>query len=411
MKILISPAHTLLSPSYGSEVSCAYNIVARLAKRFGVQLDVVCGRANGLILPSYVRIFQVGFDRGDIINRALFYFKYFGVSKRLYESADVVHHMFPFGFRAGLNLLAIFGHLREKPFVIGPIQYPQEYSDVTDYEWVSGRRGLRAKLSYGLEGAIARSISQPISALHEITLGEAEALIFDSRKTLRLYEDLYSDLLKDKVLEVITPGVETEIFKYAPPAKKDYFEIMTVGYLLRRKGIQYLIEAMPLILREFKDVRLRIVGDGPFKGELVRLVKRLSLNDKVRYDGLIPRDELVKYYANCDVYVQPSLSEAFPSAIKEAMSVGRPVIATKVGFVEEHVIDGVNGFLVPREDVEKIANKVLLLLSDEGLRLKLSAKAREYAENNFDWDRIVKLWYCVYQRLLHDNGQKFIKTR
>jgi glycosyltransferase involved in cell wall biosynthesis len=141
------------------------------------------------------------------------------------------------------------------------------------------------------------------------------------------------------------------------------------------------------------------VGDGPFKGELVRLVKKLSLNDEVRFEGLVPRNELAKYYASCDVYVQPSLSETFPSTIREAMSVGRPVIATRVGFVEEHVIDGVNGFLVPRGDVEEIANKVLLLLSDEDLRLRMGAKAREYAERNFDWEEIVTNWHNIYQKL------------
>jgi glycosyltransferase involved in cell wall biosynthesis len=399
MKVLVSPAHTFLSPAYGSEASWAYNIVARLAKCFGVRLDVVCGKADCSALPSYVRAFEVSFDRGDLMNRALFYFRCYGVAKRLCENADVVHHMFPFGFRTGLNPLAVLGYLRKKPFIIGPIQYPQEYLDVTDYEWVSGKRGLRARLSYGLESVVAKLISQPISVLHELMLKEAEALIFDSRKTLRLYEGLYLDLLKGKVLEVIPPGVETETFKYAPPVKKDRFEIMTAGYLLRRKGIQYLIEAMPLILREFKDVRLRIVGDGPFKGELVRLVKRLSLDDKVRFEGFVPRSELAKYYANCDVYVQPSLSETFPSTIREAMSVGRPVIATEVGFVEEHVIDGVDGFLVPRGDVEEMANKVLLLLSDEDLRLRMGAKAREYAEKNFDWDKIVTMWYDLYSRL------------
>jgi glycosyltransferase involved in cell wall biosynthesis len=399
MKVLVSPAHTFLNPTYGSEVSWAYNIVTRLAKHFGVQLDAVCGKADGLTLPSCVRVFEVGFERGDSTNRALFYFRCYGMAKRLCGSADVVHHMFPFGFRVGFNPLAIFGRLKDKPFIIGPIQYPQEYSDVTDYEWVSGRRGLRAKLSYGLESAIAKSISQPIGVLHELTLREAEALVFDSRKTLRLYEGLYSDLLKGKVLEVIPPGVETETFKYAPPVKKDYFEIMTAGYLLKRKGIQYLIDAVPLILKEFKDVKVRIVGDGPLKSELVRLVKRLSLDDKVRFEGLVPRDELAKYYANCDVYVQPSLSETFPSTIREAVSVGRPVIATKVGFVEEHIIDGVNGFLVPKEDVEEIANKVLLLLSDEDLRLKMGAKAREYAERNFDWNKIATMWYNTYSKL------------
>jgi len=399
MKVLASPAQTFLDLSYGSEVSWAYNIMIRLAEDYGVKIYAICGEAADLHLPQNIRLFKVGFSKGDLLNRGLFTLRNYNLARRLVRGVDLVHHMFPFGFRTSFNPLAVFGRLREKPFIIGPIQYPQEYSDITDYEWLSGRRGLKARLSYSLENTIVKLISRPINILHEVTLKEAEALVFDSKKTLRLYDSLYPDLLRGKVLRVIPSGVETETFKYVPPVKKDYFEIMTAGYLLRRKGIQYLIEAMPLILRELKDVRLRIVGDGPFKGELMRLVKRLSLDDKVCFEGLVPRSELVKYYANCNVYVQSSLSETFPSTIREAMSVGRPVIATRVGFVEEHIIDGVNGFLVPRGGVEEIANKVLLLLSDEDLRLRMGAKVREYAERNFDWNKIVTMWYNTYSKL------------
>jgi len=399
MKVLITPAHISLNSSYGSEASLAYNIISRLAKSFNVQIDAVCSKRDKVILPFNVRVFEAGFDKGDLVNRGLFHFRCFSIARRLYKNADLIHHMFPFGFKAGFNLLAVFGYLKNKPFIIGPIQYPQEHSDVTDYMWVSGKRGMKAKIMYGLENAIAKPLSQPVSALHEATLGEAEALVFDSKKTLRLYSNLYSDLLRGKLLKVIPPGVETEMFRYAPLIEKGYFEIMTAGYLLKRKGIQYLIEAMPLVLREFKNVRLRIVGDGPFKQELNRLVKKLSLNNVVSFEGLVARDELVNYYARCDVYVQPSLSETFPSTVREAMSVGRPVIATDVGFVEEHVIDGVNGFLVPKENSEAIADKIVMLLSDEDLRLKIGARARIYAENNFDWNKIVAIWYSIYEKL------------
>ena len=65
MKVLIAPAHVLLSSRTGTEPTWAYNIVERLARRFGVQLDVMCGKADGLTLPSCVRIFDVSFNRGD----------------------------------------------------------------------------------------------------------------------------------------------------------------------------------------------------------------------------------------------------------------------------------------------------------------------------------------------------------
>jgi glycosyltransferase involved in cell wall biosynthesis len=397
MKILMAPAHVALN-NRGSEASYVFNLLLNLTKIFNVQIDVICGKNYERMLPPNIRVFEVGFDKGDLINRGLFYFKCLSISKKLYKNADLIHHMFPFGFKAGFNLLTVFGYLRNKPFIIGPIQYPQEYSDAYDFMLISGKKGAKAKIMYGLENAIEKSTLQQINILHEVTLGEAETLVFDSNKTLMLYRNLYSDLLRGKMLEVIPPGVETEIFKYISPVKKDEFEIMTAGYLLKRKGIQYLIGAMPLILREIKNVKLRIVGDGPFKHELMRLVKRLSLDDTISFEGFVPRNELVNYYAKCDIYVQPSLSETFPSTIREAMSIGRPVVATNVGFIEEHVIDGVNGFLVPRGNSGAIADKVAALLSDEDLRLKMGTRARTYAKNNFDWDKIVTMWYDVYKK-------------
>jgi glycosyltransferase involved in cell wall biosynthesis len=197
---------------------------------------------------------------------------------------------------------------------------------------------------YDLEHAMMRFIQKLIEILHEVTLSEAEALVFDSRKTLEQYRRLYSDILRGKALEVIPPGVEIDQFKYVPPIKKDYFEILTVGYLLKRKGIQYLIYAMPAIVKENEHVRLKVVGSGPCEGELVKLVKELHLEEHVKFVGYVPRQELPMVYAGCDVYVQPSLSETFPSSIREAMSTGRPIVGTFVGFIDEHIREGFNGF-------------------------------------------------------------------
>jgi len=396
LKVLITPAHVLLSSRTGTEPTWAYNIVARLAKHFSVQVDAVCGKADGLTLPSCVKVFEVGFERGDLTNRALFYFRCYGVAKRLCRSADVVHHMFPFGFRAGFNPLAIFGHLEDKPFVIGPIQYPQEYSDITDYEWVSGRGGLKAWLMYYLEHTMMRFIQKPIEMLHEATLSEAEALVFDSRKTLELYKRLYSDILRRKTLEVIPPGVEIEQFKYVPPIKKDHFEILTVGYLLKRKGMQYLISVMPFILREVKNVKLRIIGDGPYKAELVRLTKRLSLEDHVIFQGRVTREETMKYYHLSDVFVLPALSTT-SGVFLEAQACGRPVIGTTAGFIPELIVDGRTGFIVAKGCVEELRERIVRLLNDEELRLRMGINARRWVEENFDWGKLARRWHDLYE--------------
>jgi glycosyltransferase involved in cell wall biosynthesis len=399
MKVLVAPAHLFLNKSYGGEVAWAYNIISRLAEDFGFRIDAVCGTADNLSL-SNVRVLETGFSKGDLLSRGMFYLRCYNVAKRLYKGVDLVHHMFPFGFKAGFNPLAVLRHLRGKPFIIGPIQYPQEYSDVIDYEWVSGRMGLKARVMYNLEYTTIRFFQKPMKMLHEATLREAEALVFDSEKTLRLYKRQYGDVLSGKFLSVIPPGVEKDFFVKPVLAEKDGFEILTVGYLLKRKGIEYLIRAMVPVVKEFKNVKLKVVGNGPYKENLIRLTKELSLSEYVEFSGRVPRRELPKVYANCDVYVQPALSETFPSAIREAMAAGRPVVTTDVGMIGEYVKDGVNGCLVPPKSSEALARRIIDLLEDEDWRVKIGEEARKYAEDNFSWDKLAEAWYKTYGRLV-----------
>jgi len=401
MKVLVAPAHVFLKEGYGSEVACAYNIISALSTSFSVQMHVICG--EGTLKGSNVDLFNVGFSEGDLHSRGLFVYRYYQMAKKFLEKVDLVHHMFPFDFRAGFNPLAVFGHLKNKPFIIGPIQYPQEFSDITDYIWASGKRGIWARLSYRIEGVIRNLALEPLEELHKLTLTEAEALVFDSNTTLELCRENYADLLNSKLLKVIPAGVETEFFiptNFTDCTKKDRFEILTVGYLLRRKGVQYLIRAMLDIVEEVENVKLRVVGTGPYMKNLMRLTQELSLEKHVEFSDYVPRHELRRVYANCDVYVQPSLSEAFPATIRESMAAGRAVVATDVGVVREFVKDGTNGCLVPPKSSRKLAREISDLLINEERRAKIGREARRYAEENFNCDSLAEAWYTTYSRLV-----------
>jgi glycosyltransferase involved in cell wall biosynthesis len=394
MKALIAPAHFFLEKDYGSESAWACSIISGLSQKFDVEIDAVCG--EGSFIQSNVRLFTVGNSKGGLYNRAFFAYRCYNLAKKLLDKADMVHHMFPFGFRTGFNSLATFGALRGKPFIIGPIEYPQEYLDITDFAWSYGRGGIWAELSYHTEATALGLSSKPLEQLQKSTLKEAEALVFDSEKALRLYKKQYAEILSGKIMKVIPPGVETEFFVNPALTRKSEFVILTVGYLLKRKGIQHLIKAMSTVVEESGDVKLKIVGDGPYKENLMRLTKELSLGNCVEFSGHMPRHELPKVYASCDLYVQPSLSETFPSTIREAMAAGKPIVATCVGVVGEYVHDGVNGCLVQPECPEALATKIIGLLQDESWRAKIGEAAKEYAEENFDWNKLSETWYKVY---------------
>jgi glycosyltransferase involved in cell wall biosynthesis len=400
MNLLIAPVHYYFDPTYGSEPSWANNIIENLARNLDINIWAICGFGVNYHLPENVHILQVGSAKTNVVDKAGFMYKYFNRSKDYLKKVDIVQHMFPFGFRQGFNPLAVFGCLKQKRFIIGPIEYPQHFFDFNDFELGTGGKGTKSKLLYRSETAALGILKKPIEALHKNTLSEAEALIFDSKKCLDLYQKTYPRLLSGKILKVFPPGVEDKFFTKAQSQQRPYFEILTVGYLLKRKGIQYLLQAMPEILREIKTVRLSVVGDGPYKTDLMRIAKQLSLTNQVTFTGKVPRDNLPQIYAQSDVYVQPSLSETFPSTIREAMAANKPVVATSVGVVNEYIQDSVTGCLVKAQSSGDLAKSIIHLLNDVEWKNKIAKQGRKYAEDSFRWDHLGKCWSAVYESVI-----------
>lgn len=141
--------------------------------------------------------------------------------------------------------------------------------------------------------------------------------------------------------------------------------ILFVGNLIPRKGVEYLIRALPIILTKIPNALLVVVGDGSQRGELEQLVDELDLRSNVIFTGRIPTERLCLYYGAADVFVLPSLHEGHPMVLLEAMASGLPVIATKVSGSIETVVHGVNGYLVEPRDIYQLAEAVIKVLTDE----------------------------------------------
>lgn len=389
INVLVAPAHLVLSDVRGSESTWALNIMKYIVRNYReIFFSAVCGKLKLQKRVPRLATYNL-FDKHppSLADKLSFMVWYHNVGRRLLKekSFDVVHHMFPFGFRVGMNLLAVLNGLGRKPFIIGPIQYPQVFEEYS--------------CSKRLEKYVVRIFSKPIGVMNIKTLAVSDTLVFDSKKTLDLYKRTYHDLIKGKELVVIPAGIEIEKFRYTRPLTKKYLELLTVGYLVKRKGIQCLLQAMTLITSEFRNVRLRVVGSGPYELTLKKRVEELGIERKVTFEGYMLRPNIVRYYELCDIYVHPSLSESFPYAIKEAMAVGRPIVATRVGFVDEHVKDGVHGYLVPPREPRALADAITKLLGDAELRHRMGSNAREYVEENLRWDTIAKKWYELYSNL------------
>ena len=156
--------------------------------------------------------------------------------------------------------------------------------------------------------------------------------------------------------------------------------LLYVGALSKNKGVEYLINAFPKIKEEIKDAKLHIVGDGPEREALEELSKGMD----VKFFGRVPHDEVLEHYKNAKLLVMPSVwMENGPFVLYEAMSSGKPVIATKRGGIVDLVRDGINGFIVKAADSDAIAEKTIKLLKDKNLLKEFSKSSQKIIKEEF----------------------------
>jgi glycosyltransferase involved in cell wall biosynthesis len=147
--------------------------------------------------------------------------------------------------------------------------------------------------------------------------------------------------------------------------------VSIIGRLRPEKNHEMFLRMANCVRRELPSAVFLVVGDGPMESGLHKLAASLGIEDAVRFLGL--RDDIGDLLAATDVCVVTSPREGLANSLVEAMSVGVPVISTDYTGVEEVVSDDVEGFVVPRDDAEAMAARVVLLLADDSLRKRMGA--------------------------------------
>ena len=179
--------------------------------------------------------------------------------------------------------------------------------------------------------------------------------------------------------------------------------IGTVANLLPHKGYEYLIQAFGEVKQTFPHCRLLIVGEGSkgYRSKLMRLIESLGLEQSVTLVGFQRR--VFEYISTFDIFVLPSVYEAFGIVLLEAMAMGKAVVASRVGGIPEIVVDGISGLLVPPCDSSALAFALRRLLQDEDARLAMGRAGRERVERYFTRDGMVKVIQDIYAGLLAAN--------
>ncbi|MGD0477857.1 MAG: glycosyltransferase family 4 protein [Nitrososphaerales archaeon] len=195
---------------------------------------------------------------------------------------------------------------------------------------------------------------------------------------------------------VFNPNVDGTEFKRRIGLEGS-FMILYVGRWARTKGLPDLINCLPEVIKSVPNAKLVLCGRGKMEQALRGQVTSMGLQEGVRFVKLVPSGDLPLYYAASDLFVLPSSHEPFGLVLLEAMSMCKPVIATRVGGIPEVVKDGENGLLVPPHDAKSLSNAVLRLEADEPLRSRLARNGRATVESQFTLERMAQATRRCYE--------------
>jgi len=211
-------------------------------------------------------------------------------------------------------------------------------------------------------------------------------------------------------------GVDVDTFKPSvdPSMIKEKYGgsplLFSVGRFIPYKGFEYIVKIMPRLKRVFPNIKLVIGGTGPLHESIQQLVQDLKLSDCVHLPGFIPNKLLPLFYAACDVYVAPSIidergnTEGLNITVLEAMSTGKPVVASRVGGLVDAVKHGETGILVPEKNPLKLSEAITRLLLDEELATTMGRQGRQRILEFFTIDktaeRVIRICEATLRRKL-----------
>ncbi|MDH5266596.1 MAG: glycosyltransferase family 4 protein [Candidatus Bathyarchaeota archaeon] len=220
---------------------------------------------------------------------------------------------------------------------------------------------------------------------------------YSSKKIVQLYN------VDETKIRIVPNGVDLQNFKPVEGCEKVKHKIeannkqcvLFVGRLVPRKGLHFLIEAAKHVVKERKETKFVVVGDGPLKKHLISYSKKQGVSDNFVFLGEVHEVLLPRIYNCADVFALPSIQEGQGIALLEAQATAKPVVAFNVSGINEIVLDKETGLLV-KPDSYELANSILDLLSNRSLREKMGRCGRKFVSENFTWDICAQRMLQVY---------------
>ena len=248
---------------------------------------------------------------------------------------------------------------------------------------------------FGLQGTLMKKIKRWV-------ILRSDALTVVSKSMLRAIKELGAEY---KRVDIIPMGVDLTSRFVPSESGINTNSLLFVGRLVEKKGLDYLIHAMPLILKRHPQVCLQVAGDGPERRKLQREGEKLGISDHVRFLGALRNEDLPILYQTSDVVVFPSViaddgdQEGFGLVLVEALGCECATVATDLPAIQDIIIDGKTGFVVPQKSIGKLTEKINCLLDDQKLRRSLEREGRRWVLKKYDWNLISRQYADLIESL------------
>ncbi|HSQ87295.1 glycosyltransferase family 4 protein [Romboutsia sp.] len=196
-----------------------------------------------------------------------------------------------------------------------------------------------------------------------------------------------TSLYTNKNIHVTPFGIDTNFFKSIDIKKEPHvITLGTVKTLEERYGIEYLLEAFKIVIDSVPDKNLSLVigGDGSRRESLIKLTKKLGIENYVKFIGYVKEKDIVNVFNSFDIAIFPSLKESFGVAALEAQACGVPVIASDVGGLPEATDPNKSSLLVESKNVQQLSEAIISLVQDDKKRKLMGQYGRNFVCNNFD---------------------------
>lgn len=239
--------------------------------------------------------------------------------------------------------------------------------------------------AFGSGSLLRKLIKRVTIFLYNIALSKSQNIIFQNQDNQKLFSDL--GVVKDssKTCVIEGSGVDLDQFAYKPINKKNIkYDFIMIARLLKDKGVMEFIEAISIVKERYPNSKFLLVGpkeQSPNSLNIDTLLKNYSSDFLTYYDWI---DDVRPMIINSSIFVLPSYHEGLPRSVLEAMAIGRPILTTNAPGCKDTVIDGYNGWLVPKQNSYELAQKMIWFIKNPDMHIPMGENSRKLVEDKFD---------------------------